>query len=105
MSLLATVAQAISAPEDVDITAASAAASTSPRTPTGSSSFTIVANAASALARFGYITLAAVPMTAPAMAYTRQYVPATVPPHRAVRSLRAVKTRCQMSCPMSMPKV
>ena len=53
MSLLATVAQAMSAPEDVDITAARAAASTSPRTPMGSSSLTIVAKASSALASFG----------------------------------------------------
>ncbi|AIA03739.1 hypothetical protein DC74_3241 [Streptomyces noursei] len=53
MSLLATVAQAISAPDDVDITADSAAASTSPRTPTGSASFTIVANASSGLPRWG----------------------------------------------------
>ncbi len=72
MSLLATVAQAISAPEEVDITAARAAASTNPLTPTGSSSFTMVAKASSGLASFGYSTLAAVPMTAPARAYARQ---------------------------------
>ena len=65
----------------------------------------MVAKASSALGSFGYRTLAAVPMTAPATAYTRQYVPATVPPHFAVVSLRAVNTRCQMSCPISMPKV
>ena len=53
MSLLATVAQAISAPEDVDITAESAAASTRPFTPTGSVSRTIVANASSGLSSFG----------------------------------------------------
>ncbi|CAM5430765.1 hypothetical protein SGRIM128S_08666 [Streptomyces griseomycini] len=53
MSLLATVAQAISAPEEVDITAARAAASTSPRTPMGSSSLTMVAKASSGLASFG----------------------------------------------------
>ena len=53
MSLLATVAQAISAPEDVDITAARAAASTRPLTPTGSSSLTMVAKASSGLPRFG----------------------------------------------------
>ncbi len=53
MSLLATVAEAISAPLAVDIIADSAAASTRPLTPVGSTFFTMVANALSALGSVG----------------------------------------------------
>ncbi len=53
MSLFATVAQAMRAPEEVDITADRAAARTSPLTPMGSASLTMVANASSGEPRSG----------------------------------------------------
>ena len=34
-----------------------------------------------------------------------QYTAAVVPPHFATPGERAVKTRCQMSCPISIPKL
>jgi len=97
MSWLNTVAVAISAPLDVDITAASAAASTRPASTGGSCISTNWANASSRDSSAGNRTLAAIPITAPATAYSRQYTPEAAPAQRATPGLLAVNTRCQMS--------
>ena len=75
MSWLNTVAVAISAPLEVDITAASAAASTRPASSGCSCISTNWANASSRDSSAGSRTLAAIPITAPATAYSRQYTP------------------------------
>ena len=93
MSWLNTVAVAISAPLDVDITAAS----TRPASTGGSCISTNWANASSRDSSAGNRTLAAIPITAPATAYSRQYTPEAAPARRATPGLLAVNTRCQMS--------
>ena len=105
MSWLNTVAVAISAPLEVDITAASAAASTRPASSPCSCISTIWAKASSLASSAGSRTFAAIPITAPATAYSRQYTAGGGAAHLATPGLRAVNTRCQMSWPMSMPKL
>ena len=104
MSWLNTVAVAIRAPLEVDITAASAAASTRPASSGCSCISTSWAKASSRDSSAGSSTFADIPITAPATAYSRQYTPAAVPAQRATPGLRAVNTRCQMSWPISSPK-
>ncbi len=66
-SLARIVEEASSAALAVDMIAASAAASTSPMTPAGSTASTIAENASSGLPRLGSTTRAAAPISAPAM--------------------------------------
>ena len=65
-STRATVAAAMSAPEAVDIMAATPAASTIPPSPAGTYCCAIVANASSGEERSGATAAAVIPMTAPA---------------------------------------
>ena len=88
----------------VDIMAASAAAMTRPRMPSGRLACTMAAKALLGLSRSGSNTLAAMPINAPARPYSTQYTPATLPATRATPVVRAVNTRCQMSWPIRMPK-
>ena len=84
--------------------AASAAASTMPTTPGGSTAWVTVTYASSGTSSPGTMTAALAPMSAPARPQARQYSPQAMPPYRATRGERAVNTRCQMSWPMSSPK-
>ena len=104
-STRATVAEAISAPEAVDIIAATPAASTSPPSPTGRYPSARAAKASSPEARSGSSTAPAIPITAPATPYSSTYTPEAAPPQRATCGERAVNTRCQMSWPTRMPRV
>ncbi len=101
----ATVAVAISAPEAVDIIAATAAANARPLMPTGRIVSASWAYTSSLASTSGRNVDAAIPITAPATPYSRQYTAAVVPPHLATPGERAVNTRCQMSCPISIPKL
>ncbi|MNY45353.1 hypothetical protein D3C86_1804490 [compost metagenome] len=88
----------------VDIMAASAAAISRPRMPSGRVVLIISAKALFGLARSGISTCAAMPIAAQARPYSTQYTPAVVPARWQTFSSRAVNTRCQMSWPMRMPK-
>ena len=103
-SVAVIVEAASSVADAVDMIAASAAASTIPVTPTGSAASATAAKASSGESSRGTTTLAADPISAPAMPYTMQYTPAKIVPRRITFSSRPVKTRCQMSWPIIRPK-